>query len=204
MTRSGITTIYRGIRFRSRLEARWAKVFDALDWAWEYEPLDLNGYIPDFVLKVPAGPVLVEVKPCFNVADLVAEAAGKIERSGWRTTNFNAAIIVGATWNLSEGRWDHRFEPGVVANAYPVLGAVARRQMPDEQAAWAEGVGHSCMECDRNSIYTVKDGRSYVCTVCNAKDPGDYHVAPLESRRIDSISRFWGKAGNDVQWNPPR
>lgn len=33
-----IETQYKGYRFRSRLEARWAVFFDALDIRWEYEP----------------------------------------------------------------------------------------------------------------------------------------------------------------------
>ena len=36
-----IATKIRGVRFRSRLEARWASVFTALGWKWEYEPFDL-------------------------------------------------------------------------------------------------------------------------------------------------------------------
>ena len=48
-----IETKYKGYRFRSRLEARWAVFFDAMSWEWEYEPegFDLgNGiyYLPDF------------------------------------------------------------------------------------------------------------------------------------------------------------
>ena len=49
-----IPTVYKGIKFRSRTEARWAVVFDALDADWEYEPegLDLDDvwYLPDFVI----------------------------------------------------------------------------------------------------------------------------------------------------------
>lgn len=50
-----IQTEYKGYRFRSRLEARWAVFFDALGVKWEYEPegYDLgNGvyYLPDFLL----------------------------------------------------------------------------------------------------------------------------------------------------------
>lgn len=33
-----IETCYKGYRFRSRLEARWAVFFDALGMKWEYEP----------------------------------------------------------------------------------------------------------------------------------------------------------------------
>ena len=37
-----IETSYRGCRFRSRLEARWAVFFDALHWDWQYER---EGYV---------------------------------------------------------------------------------------------------------------------------------------------------------------
>ncbi len=33
-----IRTYYRGIWFRSTLEADWAATFDSLDWYWRYEP----------------------------------------------------------------------------------------------------------------------------------------------------------------------
>lgn len=50
-----IETEYKGYRFRSRLEARWAVFFDACGVKWEYEPegFDLGDgiyYLPDFLL----------------------------------------------------------------------------------------------------------------------------------------------------------
>lgn len=49
-----IETVYKGYRFRSRLEARWAVFFDALgiEWQYEAEGFDLDGvwYLPDFWL----------------------------------------------------------------------------------------------------------------------------------------------------------
>jgi hypothetical protein len=49
-----IETRYKGCRFRSRLEARWAVFFDGLGVDWRYEPqgFDLSGtyYLPDFWL----------------------------------------------------------------------------------------------------------------------------------------------------------
>lgn len=53
-----IETQYKGYRFRSRLEARWAVFFDALGLRWEYEPegFDLGGagwYLPDFKVEYP-------------------------------------------------------------------------------------------------------------------------------------------------------
>lgn len=60
-----IETKYKGYRFRSRLEARWAVFFDTLGCKWEYEPegydLGLEGwYLPDFKLS---GEAWVEIKP---------------------------------------------------------------------------------------------------------------------------------------------
>jgi hypothetical protein len=55
-------TKYKGRVYRSRLEARWAAMFDILKWEYEYEPFDLNGWTPDFLL-LGKQPVLVEVKP---------------------------------------------------------------------------------------------------------------------------------------------
>jgi hypothetical protein len=54
-----IETLYRGYRFRSRLEARWAVFFDALGLSWKYEaegyefpnyPHPIR-YLPDFVIQ---------------------------------------------------------------------------------------------------------------------------------------------------------
>jgi hypothetical protein len=70
-----IETQYKGYRFRSRLEARWAVFFDALGLRWEYEPegFELGGavrYLPDFWLPIqdsvmgfPGCGHWVEIKP---------------------------------------------------------------------------------------------------------------------------------------------
>lgn len=61
--RLSIETVYRGIKFRSRLEAIWAAFFDVCEWQWEYEPFLMNYWKPDFVLYVEGNSYLVEVKP---------------------------------------------------------------------------------------------------------------------------------------------
>ena len=80
MTIQAIETKYKGYRFRSRLEARWAVFFDALGIEWEYEKEgyelpkhyleknhddykdspDMLYYLPDFWL--PQLKIFVEVK----------------------------------------------------------------------------------------------------------------------------------------------
>jgi hypothetical protein len=61
-----IETEYRGYRFRSRLEARWAVWLDAmgLRWRYEVEGFDVGGlfrYLPDFYL--PDRDLYLEIKP---------------------------------------------------------------------------------------------------------------------------------------------
>ena len=72
-----IETEYKGYRFRSRLEARWAVFFDACGVRWEYEPEGYvlhNGqcYLPDFLLHDVAGR---------GGGELHVEAKGKMTRA---------------------------------------------------------------------------------------------------------------------------
>lgn len=69
MSVKAIETIYNGYRFRSRLEARWAVLFDALGIRYQYEPEGyevpfIKGaplrYLPDFYL--PDYGIFAEVK----------------------------------------------------------------------------------------------------------------------------------------------
>jgi hypothetical protein len=73
-------TIYNGIEFRSRLEARWAAFFDLIadsGLVWEYEPIDLDGWTPDFRITWPCGhsecppthSILIEVKPYYSIKE---------------------------------------------------------------------------------------------------------------------------------------
>lgn len=81
MTHHAIPTKYKGVQFRSRLEAKWAAFFDLLGWRWEYEPFDRKGWIPDFIL-LGATPVLVEVKPVHGENDpLFAATQREVERN---------------------------------------------------------------------------------------------------------------------------
>ena len=72
-----IPTTYAGCAFRSRLEARWAVLFDALGIDWLYEPQGFNvaeregrrhAYLPDFYL--PANRLWVEVKGTDDAMDV--------------------------------------------------------------------------------------------------------------------------------------
>ena len=64
-----IPTTYKGINFRSRLEATWASFFDEIKWQWIYEPFEFSGWIPDFLIYGEKTDVLIEVKPITRFED---------------------------------------------------------------------------------------------------------------------------------------
>lgn len=67
-TIKAIPTEYNGVMFRSRLEASWAAFFDCTSIAWDYEPLDMSGWTPDFIIhggQDARSETLVEVKPVY-------------------------------------------------------------------------------------------------------------------------------------------
>ena len=75
-----IETKYKGYRFRSRLEARWAVFFDALGLDWEYEiegyklP-DGRYYLPDFLVTTEDGNRwFIEVKGNLEDKDSIQKA----------------------------------------------------------------------------------------------------------------------------------
>lgn len=58
--------VYRGVQFRSTLEAQWAAFFDIAGWPWAYEPrVPMDFWVPDFELRGARWPIYVEVKPVF-------------------------------------------------------------------------------------------------------------------------------------------
>lgn len=138
--RVGIPTRYRGVMMRSRLEARWAAFFDAMYWRWAYEPIDLAGYIPDFILEFDVGDLLVEVKPRHE--DL-AIAQSKIECSGWQ----REAIVL------------------VEAETADV-GALMERDHGHH--VWNGATLFRCLSCGQVSIRSADF--SWMCRVCGAAD----------------------------------
>ncbi len=64
--------------YRSRLEAKWAAFFDVLEWKFQYEPVDFDGWSPDFLIMghrkvyVEVKPVVVDIEPVDIVDKLLA------------------------------------------------------------------------------------------------------------------------------------
>jgi len=130
-----IETEYKGYRFRSRLEARWAVFFDACGVRWEYEPegfvLD-NGqyYLPDFLLHDVDGRVggdlYVEVK-----GKMTEEDAAKIYSfCGWDKVEIGVVTPVLVLAGIPDGdgirdiedfcqRWGYDGFPEAKGGPYP-------------------------------------------------------------------------------------
>lgn len=177
LTPTAIETTYADTRFRSRLEARWAVFFDLVGWPWLYEPLDLDGYIPDFVLQFHR-PLLIEVKPAVVCADLTAHTA-KIEVSGWR----DDALVVGAAL------WKH-----AVCCDELQIGLLGEALI--DGFGWGPGVLFRCGQCRAISIY--HEERSSRCRVRGCHD-GDDHLGYIAA---DLLTSLWAEAGNVVRWRP--
>ena len=74
-----VITEYGGVTFRSQLEARWAAWFDKRGIAWEYEPVQFDGWTPDFRLALEGVEAYAEVKP---VSEFPMDVAQRILSAG--------------------------------------------------------------------------------------------------------------------------
>ena len=87
----------KGVIFRSVLHAQWSFVFTELNWNWEYEPYDMNEYIPDFIVSFKNGnELLIKVKKTLNVWNKQKECDDdikQIQNSGWK---HKFIIVVGS------------------------------------------------------------------------------------------------------------
>lgn len=89
---NAIPTRYSGILFRSRLEARYAVLFDGIRLQWEYEPEgfrlnDGRRYLPDFYFKQIR--FWAEVKPDFHSFDSENKAASFVTSTGFHALFFD-------------------------------------------------------------------------------------------------------------------
>lgn len=105
-----IETHYKGYRFRSRLEARWAVFFDALGLSWNYEPEGYvlpsgDLYLPDFYINDCE--IFVEIKGGFpsesefNKCRELADGTGKAVLLTYGMPYENPSYL--NCWDMSDG-----------------------------------------------------------------------------------------------------
>ena len=178
----GIPTVYEGVQFRSRLEARWAAFFDGIGWSWEYEPIDLDGYIPDFVLPFRYAPLLVEVKPAnsYGMKVELLEHSGKLMASGWG----QEAAIVGARL-------------GAIGGGEHLCGVLGSRESIQRGASpewlWDDAALFWCVPC--RGLSMCQANGSWRCRRCGVDD--GQHRGSIPDGVVNDA---WREAGNVVQW----
>lgn len=173
-----IPTIYRGIKFRSRLEARWATFLDAIGADWQYEPQGYTAggvsYLPDFWLPEVASRgvrsgLFLEIKPC------VPTEAEQIKARMLALGSGKPVVIAAREPKLPER--EHLFE--FVAN---------------ERGTWDDEGLHfaKCADCGQVNVgYFVRDRQCGTCQI-GLSDP--YEAALMQARAEFNERARWRAA----------
>lgn len=210
-----IPTMYRNRVYRSRLEARWAAMFDSLGWRYEYEPFDLAGWIPDFILLGERN-VLVEVKPimCLEgpawIPAEVFSVAEKVE-SATRETD-DPILVLGGTVLGLDGLSDDAYL--ALASGY-MFGWVGPRLCERQECERPDMLGRD-RPWQRVEIFERKGQFDLVQTHAILDRGGhesllkgwvsdwprgpnfrDFGSAPMH------LGAMWAEAGNATQWKAP-
>ncbi len=215
---NAIPTTFAGRRYRSRLEARWAAFFTLLEWPFEYEPLDFNGWIPDFVL-MGARRVFVEVKPVEIFPENISD---EVDRSGCE----DEILIVGTTmlrsdeFTLPSIGWLGELWPDESGcadwNSLNVLGDVPDPKRNPYPRLWQSAVIGSWVGSEKGDPLNELDRRR----LCKPGNPNrmlgfcgelghwrdritgyyDGGCYGQHGDQADRIFRMWQEAGNIVQW----
>jgi hypothetical protein len=180
-------TRYADTCFRSRLEARWAAMFDLLRWPYVYEPFDLGYWSPDF-LVLGAHNVLVEVKPILSFSQEVAakmeeNLARWLAESGEQRSveplllgacpfvEHDSSLCMGWCAEVYDGGfWWEGAIPGLWSNANP-----------DGRFGYCHALGGF-----HDRITGGYDGGSH--------GGDDYR------EHVDAFKSLWARAGNLTQW----
>ena len=176
---AGIPTTYKGIRFRSRAEACWAVFMDEIGWTWEYEPIDLDGYIPDFLVsRGERGQLLLEVKGAVLGLGGLTEYLGKIQNSSWT----GQALIVGAMPCCISAM-------GV---SYYIFGKTARPENIGGSLEWDWQTSEACWCVNCGHVTANDPAYNYRCLFCSSED----------GRSANLVALAWANAKNRTQWRP--
>ena len=176
-----IATVYKGIRYRSQLEARWAAFMTAIGWEFQYEPFEGDGYIPDFIVY-GGYPMFIEVKPAVTPSEYRAPAE-KADRG--LDSAVHDVLVVGSSWSL----------PGMASGGKPVAGWLGEKSWDGSVSrSWGWGEWITCANCGQNAV--VHDHMSFAGRPCGCYD-GDHYI---RMPRSTTLREAWADACNDTQW----
>ena len=184
----GIPTKYKGVQYRSRLEAKWAVMFDMLGWVYQYEPFDLPGWIPDFVLLGKKRTTLVEVKPYstleqFKSSGTIAKNLEAMKGSAYEDCEL---LLLGSSV-IQLDYWEYRRED---KGMHAVIGWLGE---------W--GAFDNAILVHDNIYDFFHELGSWVGRMGCSTD-GKYLWE--ETVLVEDFRHLWNKAGNVVQWKAPK
>lgn len=186
----GIPTIWRYRRYRSRLEARWACMFDLLGWKYEYEPYDLNGWIPDFAIWGEEE-ILVNIKPNSKFQEW--EDTGELRKimNGLTGTNKygKEILLLGSTIFESA---DNYLTPSI--GWLGEFGKHLNGTKFEHDYAWG------CAALNRNGKWGFFHDLMWYKDRITGMYDGDGH---LRLPSYDDVLKLWNKAGDLTQWKKP-
>ena len=184
-----IETQYKGYRFRSRLEARWAVFFDSMGINYEYEPegfslSNASNYLPDFFLEECE--TYVEIKPAnaftfkmedgkFNVIDNKENADKYMAFASESTKQWNYLILMGDPVDV--------FTRNHGGNGHGVLFFSAECIFKGEDQETDHG---NCKECNHSEMIAADLGGFVEGKPLIASDMDDVKFIPIHK----TISMF--------------
>ncbi len=193
---ASIPTQYKGVQYRSRLEARYGAFFDLLGWNAHYEPCDFNGWIPDFGIESysPPGankqPIFVEVKPIFEFDE-------RVSREMEQAAPVDCELLLVGSWLLEETQFDP-------SNLYLGWLSEVVRNEPDERERWwaraqfGYWIGDESKQKNERNLYGfAHEFGQYQDRISGAYDGGSSCGSANPSMEV---MEMWKRAGNLVQW----
>jgi hypothetical protein len=166
-----IATEYEGITFRSKLEADYARCFDALGVEWRYEPKGQyfgdQFYLVDFYL--PRSRQWVEVKGVFEPAD-VRKIAALLEHVPARPFTDEDCPDIALVACVPDGHFVG-WARGVVSR-YDDLLTLSRRASRDVELL-------ACTECEGWWFGDIQG--SWKCQCCGANEGGRHILSSVGS-----------------------
>lgn len=187
-----IRTNYKGILFRSKLEAEWAKFFDSLSIPWLYEPegyqfTDGTMYLPDFWL--PDSKQWFEVKGLMNDKDqhkmeMLCLESGHDVVIGYPDGEFSMMDL----WHNSDS--PSLFDPYLRDEPEPT------RFNHVEAFGKVDTYLNRCKRCGQYSF--MESCGSYQCQCCGAYD-GDHYINWVMDGEKD-YSEPWYEHINTYEW----
>ena len=180
-----IPTKYKGIQFRSRLEAKWAAFFDLMNWKWQYEPRDFNGWIPDFAVY-GKHLVYVEVKP---TVVFLHDIANEIDASGCN----HEVLLIGETCPIPGN--NNLFGDNVQ------LGWLRTACGGNEDEGITDFSWNMCeFACyDGHTIGFAEPEHGWYCRVYGTSGKYYRHNDVI----VDMVQKHWALACNSSQWRKP-